>query len=395
MEYERRFEKRYIDFLKEAVARYSGLFNAHLHLDRAGTLDPVYLEHVGKNPIEASKLTLKEKQNLTGELHTGQAYKKEDLKQRITYFLERMAEIGTKRADSFIDVSADCVGLTALETALEVKKELKEKIDFRVGAYNPFGFKDSEPERWELYKEAAKMADFLGTLPERDVLEGHIGFEEHFKRVLELAKELEKPIHLHVDQANNPEENGTETLIEAVKWLGGPESEDNEPMVWAVHVISPSTYREKRFKRMLNGLKEHNIGVICCPTAAISMRQPRHKTTPTYNSIARILDMIERKIPVRLGSDNIYDVFLPSTTESLYDEVIALSNILRIYDVDVLAKLMCYEEMNDTNRKVITNILEQDRELNKKGYIKEFYERLKETPRLEEMYTELIIKEAV
>ena len=41
----------------------------------------------------------------------------------------------------------------------------KDKIDFRVGTYPIFGFKDSEPQRWELFVEAAKMADFIGCLP--------------------------------------------------------------------------------------------------------------------------------------------------------------------------------------------------------------------------------------
>ncbi len=66
----------------------------------------------------------------------------------------------------------------------------------------------------------ARIADFIGTLPERDARPGHIGFNEHFRRIIEFANKMEyKEVHLHVDQSNHPEENGTETLIEAVRWL--------------------------------------------------------------------------------------------------------------------------------------------------------------------------------
>lgn len=63
------------------------------------------------------------------------------------------------------------------------------------------------------------MADYIGTLPERDAIHGHIGFNEHFRRVIELAGRLGKDIHMQVDQTNSPEDNGTETLIEAIRWL--------------------------------------------------------------------------------------------------------------------------------------------------------------------------------
>ncbi len=207
-------------------------------------------------------------------------------------------------------------------------------------------------------------ADFLGTLPERDARFGHVGYDEHIRRTLALAHKAKKPIHYHLDQANDPRENGTETVIEAVRWLGSPKVEgETGPTVWAVHVISPSTYEEDRFEKMLEGLLEYNIGVICCPSAAISMRQKRPIDTPTHNSVARILEMAERKIPVRLGSDNIADVFLPATTASLYDEVLVLSNALRFYNVEVLAKLMCGMPLNNMDRKAIHDSLEEDRKV--------------------------------
>ncbi len=352
--------------VEEAVNKYEGLFNSHLHLDRAGTLGKRYLEHMGMNPVEASSYSLRTKQNLTGDLHRGLAYEKENLRERIEYYLDELIELGTRRADSFIDVSSTEVGLRALDVALELKDEKKSQIDFRVGAYPVFGFKEDYPEKWESYIDAVDQADYLGCLPERDDKKyhpHHIGYVESVKRTLELAKEVGKPIQYHVDQANDPRECGTETLVEAVKWLGSPEIKEDGPSVWAVHAISPSTYKEERFQKLLTGLSEYDIGVICCPTAAVSMRQLRPIETPIYNSIARVLDMLVEEIPIRIGSDNIADVFLPSTTSSLYDEILMLSNAVRYYNPEILAKVACGKELTDMDRELIRRSLEQDEEV--------------------------------
>src|SRR3989338_3948866 len=253
--------------LEQAVQKYGGLVNSHLHLDRSGTLDPRYLSHVSMDPLQASAYPLRVKQNLTGDLHRGPAYDPDDLRFRMRQRLDEMISVGTKTAYSFIDVSDDRVGLSAFEIALQLKAETHGQIDFQVGAYPIFGFKDTKPRRWELFVEAAQRADFLGTLPERDdqaYHPDHIGYDEHVRQTLRLAQELHKPIHYHLDQANDPHEKGMETILEAVRWLGSPTVEGlTGPTVWGVHVISPSAYDEPRFERLLESIRTYNIGVVC------------------------------------------------------------------------------------------------------------------------------------
>lgn len=87
---------------------------------------------------------------------------------------------------------------------------------------------------------------------------------------------------------------------------------DSEPLVWLVHVISPSTYDESRFHALIEGLLDRNVGVICCPSAAISMRQVRPFSAPTHNSIARVLEMLAAGVQVRIGSDNVCDITSPA-----------------------------------------------------------------------------------
>jgi cytosine/adenosine deaminase-related metal-dependent hydrolase len=352
-----------------AITELGGIHNAHLHLDRAGTIKQKYMAGASIQPFENSHISLAKKHSLISILHDGLAYDLQDLSERINYYIDEMVSVGTSRADTAVDVTCDRVKLSALKVICEVKRRRKNEINLHIGAYSPFGFKDSEPERWDLLLEGAEIADFVASLPERDdtnYYPSHIGFHEHCKRMLFLSQQIDKPIHIHVDQRNEPSENGTETIIQLVKENEAQYSRVGEPMVWLVHVISPSTYSEARFKELVKGLVTYNIGVICCPSAAIGMRQLRPLRTPTYNSIARILEMLAAGVHVRLGSDNIADICSPSGTPDLTDEIFILSNAIRFYHIGILAKLASGVRLNSKDRQLIKqHLYNNDLEIDK------------------------------
>lgn len=347
------------------VKKLGGMFNAHLHLDRVSTLDDRYLQSSNHHILDSSFISLHKKHSLIHSLHSGPAYEEQDFNHRVNTALDEMIAVNTRRADTMVDVTADNIGLRALEMLNKIKRQRKDDIDLRLAAYSPFGFKDSEPEHWDMFAAGVEIADFIGALPEADdtqEYEDHIGFEEHCKRVLILSKQYGKPVHVHTDQRNEPDEAGTERLIEVVKQMGTHSAADGEPMIWAVHMISPSTYDEERFRRLVEGLLECNIGVICCPSAAIGMRQLRPVLTPTYNSIPRVLELLQSGVHVRLASDNIADICSPSTTADLTDEVFMLSAAIRFYHVGILAKLAAGVRLDQAELSIINEHLEKNRE---------------------------------
>jgi len=339
------------DRLHKAVADLGGLCNAHLHLDRAGTIHPRYMEHADMGTIDPGHAPLAGKHGMISLLHGGRAYDPDDLRKRIHLCLDLMAEAGTSRAATFVDVTPDRIGLSALEIALEIKRQRSSDIRLEVGVYSPAGYRDSEPGRWDLLARGAALADFIGALPERDDTAdypSHIGFRESCRRVLLLGQERRKPVHLQVDQRNDPSETGAETVLQTVRDL-------------RLHAISPSAYDDARFFALTAGLADRNIGVICCPSAALSMLQLRPVQTPTFNSIARVLEMLAAGVSVRIGSDNIADIFSPAGTPDLLDEVIVLSNALRFYRVDILAKLAAGVALSPEDREGIRQHLETAR----------------------------------
>jgi cytosine/creatinine deaminase len=353
--------------LRQRVGELGGLFNAHLHLDRSGTLEQTStMLSAQQAEAELSSLSLSAKHSLIPAIHASQCYEPSRLRERVNDFLKLMVQAGTRRADTLVDVTADRVGLSALETLGELRDAYRGNLDFRLGAYSPLGYKDAEPERWKLLLQGIQHADFIGSLPERDDqadYPDHIGFETHCLRMIELVQRFNKPLHVHVDQKNLPYENGTAALIAALRKSGmAPVPAGQEPLIWLIHVISPSTYDEPRFQALLADMAEWNLGVICCPSAAISMRQIRPIATPTANSIARVLDMLAAGIPVRLGSDNICDITSPAGTADLMDEIFVLCNAVRFYDMEILAKLAAGQALDKDDRGRIRAHLASDAE---------------------------------
>jgi len=353
----------YFRLLRDKINEYGGIHNAHLHIDRSGT----YFESLdgadGLSVVSDYKLSLHEKHQQIGDIHSSIQFEKSHLLARVNYYLDAMIHVNTRRADTVIDVTDDKVGLSTIETLIELKHQRKAEIDLHLGAYTPMGFRDDQPRRWELFETAANQADFIGSLPERDDKNRypeHIGFYENCVRVLELSMKLNKPVQMHLDQHSDPRESETEIFLRAVDDVGYPSFDREEPMLWAIHFISPRHYEDTRRSELLDRMASQKVGVICCPSAALSMRQLRLLQSPVGNSIAPILEMLGTGVQVRLGSDNIADVCSPAGTPDLVDEVYVLCNALRFYDIDILAKLVSGHQLNDADRQLVLKHLAED-----------------------------------
>lgn len=349
--------------IHDAIMAHGGMFNAHLHLDRAGTYHATVDIFREKGVADGTALPLSGKHAIIPAIHESACYDPPELHARVGGFVRDMIACGTTRADSVVDTTTDRVGLSALEVFARLKAEHSGEIELRFGAYSPAGFRDDEPERWALVEEGAEMADFIGLLPERDDTADypdHIGFEESCRRGIALAHKLGKQIHIHADQANHAHENATEIVAALVRDMDLGLPSGAEPFIWLTHVISPSAYDEARFAALAAEMAELNLGVICCPAAAISMRQYRGFLAPTHNSIARVLDLVLAGVQVRIGSDNVCDITSPMGTPNLMDEVRVLADAMRYYDVDFLARIAAGKPIDKAGLDRLAAHLETD-----------------------------------
>ena len=285
----------------------------HLHIDKSNTITNARLDK--------SLVHMRNKWILMRDIKT--KYTVQDLKKRMLKTTSMIMRQGCRKMRTFIDID-NIVGLEPLYTAIDVKNYWKPRgIELQLGTQLLEGLET--PENIRLFEEAAELVDFIGCLPSRDTSP-----EKHLDIVFSKASDMGKDIEAHLDQCNIPSEKETELFcdfVEKYKYQGKSR---------AIHCVSlachPLDYQRKISKRLHN----LDIGVIVCPSAAISMTQHNEYNAPIHNSIAPIKVMLDEKVNVGLGIDNVEDIFMPFCDGDLMFELRLLAETERIYKPDIL-----------------------------------------------------------
>ena len=116
--------------LNEAVLAKGGIFNAHLHLDRAGTFDDRYFATTHHRVFEDFHVSLSKKHSMIADIHAGPAFERADYMCRVEETLAEMVAVNTVRADTMVDVTADRVGLSGLHWMKELQAKWKDRAAF-------------------------------------------------------------------------------------------------------------------------------------------------------------------------------------------------------------------------------------------------------------------------
>ena len=301
------------DHFMKLVAEKGGLTNHHAHFDKAYLITPEILE--------LSQVDMQKKWELYKYIKEN--YTHDDLVRRISRGVETMIQQGVVYCRTMVDADST-VGLLPVKAALEVKTLYKNKIQFEIGVQPLQGVLD--PASFEQYEEACTLADFCGGLPSRDRPQP----ERHLDRVLSLAKKLGKRVDVHIDQENNPLETETELL--ALKTI----EHGMQGRVFGVHAISLAAKPEYEQDRIIAKIVEADLGIVICPSAAISMRQ-LDMNAPLHNSIAPFPKLRAAGVRCYLGIDNVHDLFMPMVDGDIWTECRMLMEATRLYDLNVIS----------------------------------------------------------
>lgn len=288
----------------------------HLHIDKSKTINPYLLNE--------SLSFMKEKWILMRKIKEN--YTEDDLKKRMLSTTTKLVEQGCVQMRTFIDID-NIVKFKPLYVALEIKDYWKKhNVDLQIGTQLLEGLETKS--NIDLFNEAAPLVDFIGCLPSRDKCQ-----ENHLDIVFQKALELNKDVEAHLDQCNIPTEKETELFCDYV------EKYNYQGKSRAIHCISlachPLDYQKKIAKR----LAKLNIGVIICPSAAISMKQHTQYNAPIHNSIGPVKVLIEENVNVGLGIDNIEDIFVPFCDGDFNFELRLLAESERIYKPETLISI--------------------------------------------------------
>ncbi|MFA6177794.1 MAG: amidohydrolase family protein [Candidatus Paceibacterota bacterium] len=293
-----------------------GFSNCHAHFDKA--------YFITREGLDKAMIDMEVKWFMSDGMKRNSTV--EDIKERIRRALDFLIEQGCEITCTFVD-AYDAVGHKAIDAAVAVKEEYKNKITLLI-ATQPLGGLIDDKAR-ALYEEITAKADIAGGLPSKDRPDD----EKSLDYLFEIAKRLNKPVHVHIDQENNPNERDMEKLIAAVK------RHNYEGRTVAIHAISvsaqPKEYRMKIYKEMA----ELGIAVVVCPSAALSMRQLDQYNAPVHNSIANVPEMLEAGVLVGLGVDNIADFYEPFVDGDMWVELRLMQEACRYYNLDELVKV--------------------------------------------------------
>ena len=110
--------------------------------------------------------------------------------------------------------------------------------------------------------------------------------------------------------------------------------------VFGVHAISVAAKDEREQDRIIEKILEADLGIIICPSAALSMKQ-MSMTAPLHNSIAPYPKFREACVRCYLGVDNMHDLFMPLVDGDIWTECRMLMEACRFYDIEAVADWAC------------------------------------------------------
>jgi len=288
----------------------------HLHIDKSKTITSKLLDKSLKHMKEKWIIMRDIKKNYTND----------DLKERMMDTTQTIVDQGCSKMRTFIDVD-NIVGLDALHVANDIKKYwAKNNVELQIGTQLLEGLETQK--NIDLFNDACNYVDFIGCLPSRDSEP-----DKHLDIVFNKACELNLDIEAHLYQLNIPVEKETEMFCDFV------EKYDYQGKSRAIHSISLASHSLEYQNKIAERLSNLDIGVIVCPSAAISMTQHNEFKAPIHNSIAPVKVLLENGVNVGLGIDNIEDIFVPFCDGDLEFELRLLAEAERIYDPETLIKI--------------------------------------------------------
>ncbi|MEE4485054.1 cytosine deaminase [Serratia ficaria] len=258
----------------------------------------------------------------------------EDVKQRAWQTLKWQIANGVQYVRTHVDVSDPT--LTALRAMLEVKREAAPWVTLQIVAFPQEGIL-SYPDGEALLEEALRLgADVVGAIPHFEFTREY-GVESLHK-AFALAQKYDRLVDVHCDEIDDEQSRFVETVAAlALKLEMGAK-------VTASHTTAMHSYNGAYASRLFRLLKMSGINFVANPLVNIHL-QGRFDSYPKRRGITRVKEMLEAKINVCFGHDDVFDPWYPLGT----------ANMLQVLHMGLhVCQLMGYGQIDD-GLKLITS----------------------------------------
>jgi cytosine/creatinine deaminase len=260
-----------------------GFVESHCHLDKTMSLGTDGLENTSGTLLEAIERWYPSKLART----------KENFKHRATFALNQTISKGTTFLRSHIDMDSP-KGLEVLEVMQELKETFRDRIFLELVALGMPGTSEGDALMTEALQNGI---DVVGGCP-------HITPDPIacMKSALDLAEKFDKPVDLHMDEDENPDVLDLDELAEMVKARG------LQGKVTADHCCSLSVQPKHIQEKVIEQVAEAGINIISLPSVNLMLQGHNE---PMTRGLAPIKKLLDKNIPVAVGSDNVRDPFQP------------------------------------------------------------------------------------
>jgi cytosine/creatinine deaminase len=268
-----------------------GLVNAHQHLDKT-----LIGDELRPSTWDGTKLVLR-----TVNRQHRRGYTVESIVDRASKVVEMAIINGTTYLRGFADVE-QTAGTTGVRALAELRSRFSDEIDID-GAAFPQDLIYGRDDNSRLMEEAvASGATVVGGMPSEEptleLVQRHVDF------CLDLAKRNDLPVHVLIDDTDDPSHRGLEYLAwRTIK-------EGMEGRVIAGHCGALSSYDHAHAAMVIDRVKEAGISV--CANAHISLTlQGRQDRAPVRRGTTRVKELLDAGVNVLAAQDDVDDPYYP------------------------------------------------------------------------------------
>ncbi|WP_291358374.1 MULTISPECIES: cytosine deaminase [Acinetobacter] len=249
----------------------------------------------------------------------------EDTKLRALKTLDMLIEHGIQHVRTHVDVTDP--SLTAMRAMLEVREEIKDKVNLQIVAFPQEGIESFKNGR-ALMEEAVKLgADVVGGIPHFEYTREKGVSSVHF--LMDLAEKYNCLVDVHCDEIDDPASRFLEVLADEARVRGMGER------VTASHTTAMGSYDNAYCYKLFRLLKRSKINFISCPTESIHL-QGRFDSYPKRRGLTRVPEIDRAGMNICFAQDSIRDPWYP----------VGNGNIIRILDAGLhICHMLGYEDL--------------------------------------------------
>lgn len=220
--------------------------------------------------------------------------------------------------------------LMTLEALLEVKEEIKDYVDIQIVAFPQDGIFAFEGMDKLMIKAIKMGADVIGGIPQVELTreEGIRSIEY----VFDLANKYNKPIDIHTDETTDEQSRFAEVIAKHTIVNG------MEGLVTASHTTAMHNYNNDYASKLIGNLERGNVNIVTNPSSN-ALLQNRLDGYPRKRGHTRVDELLQRRVNVSIGNDNIMDPFGPLGKGNMLQAAHLLAHTAHLSGDDQISQL--------------------------------------------------------